>query len=164
MIIASHKKEKTTTETSSGPWWVARLGWFSHSWLKNRNETILEIYSLCPWGPTVQRDNCNEASKWAKKRQRKTDRPTTTITTIIGTRIATDAAVASSLHNWITSKQTQETSSTEEKGEREREGEMKMKIKITVRYKINAISTEITNSNWYSKISMLLFKAQRGEG
>lgn len=99
MIIASHKKEKTTTETSSGPWWVSGLGWFSHSWLKNRNETILEIYSLCPWGPTVQRDNCNEASKWAKKRQRKTDRPTTTITTIIGTRIATDAAVASSLHN-----------------------------------------------------------------
>lgn len=157
MIIASHKKEKTTTETSSGPWWVAGLGWFSHSWLKNRNETILEIYSLCPWGPTVQRDNCNEASKWAKKRQRKTDRPT--ITTIIGTRIATDAAVASSLHNWITSKQTQETSSTEGK-----EREMKMKIKITVRYKINAISTEITNSNWYSKISMLLFKAQRGKG
>lgn len=37
-----------------------------------------------------------------------------------------------------------------------------MKIKITVRYKINAISTEITNSNWYSKISMLLFKAGRG--
>lgn len=39
-----------------------------------------------------------------------------------------------------------------------------MKIKISVRYKINAISTEITNSNWYSKISMLLFKAQEGRG
>lgn len=77
MIIASHKKEKNNNRNKS--WATARVvvgGWVrvvQPQLAENRNETILEIYSLCPWGPTVQRDNCNEASKWAKKRQRKTD-------------------------------------------------------------------------------------------
>lgn len=163
MIIASHKKEKTTTETRVGPWWVAGLGWFSHSWLKTEMKpslkSILSVLGVPQSSETIAMKRPNGRRKGKEKQ---TDRPR--ITTIIGTRIATDAAVASSLHNWITSKQTQETSSTEGNGERERGREIKMKIKITVRYKINAISTEITNSNWYSKISMLLFKAQRGEG
>lgn len=106
MIIASHKKEKTTTTTrvglQPGMEWVAGLGWFSHSWLKTEMKpslkSILSVLGVPQSSETIAMKRPNGRRKGKEKQtDSKTDRPT--ITTIIGTRIATDADVASSLHN-----------------------------------------------------------------